>query len=84
MSENSLKFYLITDLHHWAKAQGTSGEAYEREYHHEHRCLAETGAIINEAIDRIIRDTEIDIVEQAVPGGCRRRAPDSHRPETGR
>ncbi|MCR4563182.1 MAG: metallophosphoesterase [Clostridiales bacterium] len=62
MSENSLKFYLITDLHHWAKAQGSSGKGYEKIYHAEHRCMAETGAIINEAIDRIIADKEIDIV----------------------
>ena len=62
MSESSLKFYLITDLHHWAKAQGTSGSAYEKISHAEHRCMAETGAIINAAIDRIIADTEVDIV----------------------
>ena len=62
MSDGNLKFYLITDLHHWAKAQGTSGEGYDSVYHSEHRCMAETGAIINEAIDRIISDSEIDIV----------------------
>lgn len=62
MAEKSLKFYLITDLHHWAKAQGTSGEGYANLYHSEHRCMAETGAIINSAIDRIIADTDIDIV----------------------
>jgi predicted phosphodiesterase len=62
MSDYSLKFYLITDLHHWAKAQGSSGKGYEEVYHSEHRCMAETGAIINAAIDKIIADTEIDIV----------------------
>lgn len=62
MGNGSLKFYLITDLHHWAKAQGTSGKGYEKIYHAEHRCMAETGAIINAAIDRIIADTDVDIV----------------------
>jgi len=62
MSENGLKFYLITDLHHWAKAQGVSGPGYDKVYLSEHRCLAETGAIINSVIDKIISDKEIDIV----------------------
>lgn len=62
MAEKDLKFYLITDLHHWAKAQGTEGKGYERVYKAEHRCLAETGAIINSAIDRIIADKEVGIV----------------------
>ena len=62
MAHKDLKFYLITDLHHWAKAQGTSGEAYDRVYHEEHRCMAETGAIISKVLDDIIADKEIDIV----------------------
>ena len=62
MPGKSLKFYLITDLHHWAKAQGTSGKAYDEVYHNEHRCMAETGAIITSAIDRIIADKDVDIV----------------------
>ena len=27
---DSLKFYLITDLHHYAPSLGTSGKAYEK------------------------------------------------------
>ena len=62
MAEGSLKFYLITDLHHWAKAQGVSGKGYEELYHTEHRFLAETGAVITSVIDRIIADSETEIV----------------------
>ncbi len=62
MADKNLKFYLITDLHHWAQAQGVSGKGYEKIYHSEHRCMAETGAIINSAVDSLIADKEIDIV----------------------
>ena len=62
MAGKDLKFYLITDLHHWASVQGSSGKAYDKAYREAHRCLAETRAIITSAIDKIIADKEIDIV----------------------
>ena len=43
---DSLKFYLITDLHHYAPSLGTSGKAYEKWNNKEQKCLAETGAVI--------------------------------------
>ena len=46
---DSLKFYLITDLHHYAPSLGTSGKAYEKWNNKEQKCLAETGAIIDAA-----------------------------------
>lgn len=57
-----LKFYLVTDLHHYAPSLGTSGAAYDRWNHVEQKCLAETGPIIDAAFDRILADKDINIV----------------------
>lgn len=57
-----LKFYLVTDLHHYAKSLGTSGKAYEAWNRTEQKCLAETGAIIDAAFERILADRETNIV----------------------
>ena len=57
-----LKFYLVTDLHHYAPSLGTSGKAYEKWSHIEQKCLAETGPIIDAAFDKILADDEINIV----------------------
>jgi hypothetical protein len=57
-----LKFYLITDLHHYAPSLGTSGKAYEKWNNKEQKCLAETGAIIDAAFSKLIADKDIDIV----------------------
>ena len=59
---DSLKFYLITDLHHYAPSLGTSGKAYEKWNNKEQKCLAETGAIIDAAFSKLIADKDIDIV----------------------
>ncbi|MFR5040377.1 MAG: hypothetical protein ACLTDA_11045 [[Eubacterium] siraeum] len=56
-----LKFYLITDLHHYAPSLGTSGKAYEKWNNKEQKCL-ETGAIIDAAFSKLIADKDIDIV----------------------
>lgn len=56
------KFYFITDLHHWAPSLGTEGKAYEKLYNKEQKGLAETGAIINAYIDKILEDKETDTV----------------------
>ena len=51
-----LKFYLITDLHHYAPSLGTSGKAYEKWNNKEQKCLAETGAILDAAYSKLIAD----------------------------
>ena len=57
-----LDFYLITDLHHYGEALGTSGTAYDRVNAREQKCLAETGAIIDAYFDKLIADTDTKIV----------------------
>ncbi len=57
-----LEFYLITDLHHYSQNLGTEGKAYTALYNREQKCLAETGAIIDAYIDKIISDKSIDKV----------------------
>lgn len=57
-----LKFYQITDLHHYASELGTEGKAFEKICLSDQKCLAETGAIIDAYFDKIIEDTEINIV----------------------
>ena len=58
----SLKFYLVTDLHHYAPTLGTSGKAYEIWNNKEQKCLAETGAIIDAAFSKLIDDKDTNIV----------------------
>lgn len=62
MASDCLKFYLLTDLHYWSPRLGTSGKAYDKLYFSEHRCMAETGAIIDSAFNSLIADKDIDIV----------------------
>lgn len=57
-----LKFYHITDLHHYAPSLGIQGEAFSKLSHREQKCLAETGAIIDSAFETVINDSETDIV----------------------
>ncbi len=59
---NSLKFYQITDLHHYATELGTSGKAFEKICLSDQKCLAETGAMIDAYFDKIIADKETNIV----------------------
>lgn len=59
---NELNFYLITDLHHYAKSLGTNGKGFERALAGDQKCLKQTGAIIDAYIDRISEDSETDIV----------------------
>ncbi len=58
----NLKFYQITDLHHYAAELGTSGKAFEKICLSDQKCLAETGAIIDAYFEKIIEDKETDIV----------------------
>lgn len=57
-----LKFYQITDLHHYAFELGTEGKAFEKICLSDQKCLAETGAMIDEYFNKIIEDTETNIV----------------------
>ncbi len=59
---SSLKFYQITDLHHYAAELGTSGKAFEKICLSDQKCLAETGAMIDAYFDKIIEDNETNIV----------------------
>ncbi len=59
---SNLKFYQITDLHHYATELGTSGKAFEKICLSDQKCLAETGAMIDAYFDKIIEDTETHIV----------------------
>lgn len=61
MSE-PLKFYLVTDLHHYGLSLGISGLAFDKINHTEQKCLAETGAIIDAAFDKILSDKDTNIV----------------------
>lgn len=57
-----LKFYLITDLHHYAASLGTTGKAYEHLSNCDLKCLAETGVIIDAYFDKILADDEVKTV----------------------
>ncbi len=59
---SNLKFYQITDLHHYATELGTSGKAFEKICLSDQKCLAETGAMIDAYFDIIIEDAETNIV----------------------
>ena len=59
---NELKFYLITDLHHYAESLGTSGKGFEKALSKDQKCLKQTGAIIDAYIDKILEDHDINIV----------------------
>lgn len=66
----TLKFYLMTDLHHYGEALGIEGKAFETLDRKEQTCLAETGAIINAYIDKILEDNETDTVLIAGDVSC--------------
>ncbi len=57
-----LKFYQITDLHHYAHELGIEGKAFEWICLSDQKCLKETGAMIDAHFDKIIEDKETNIV----------------------
>lgn len=65
-----LQFYLMTDLHHYAPSLGIEGKAYRLMSDKDQKCLAETGAIINAYIDKILDDKDTDIVLIAGDVSC--------------
>lgn len=64
-----LKFHLITDLHHYATSLGTTGSAYEWRSQSDQKCLAETGPIIDAAVDWLLQ-SGIDIILVAGDVSC--------------
>lgn len=60
MKSNS--FYLVTDTHFFAPTLGASGEAYEHYMEKEQMTLAENSAIAKATFDKIIEDTETEVV----------------------
>ena len=59
----NLKFYHLTDLHYYANEKiGSSGETYKLKCDLDQKCMAESGAIIDSAFNKISDDKEIDIV----------------------
>lgn len=69
MMGEPLKFHLITDLHHYAPSLGVTGSAFEWRSHSDQKCMAETGAIIDAAIDWLLQ-SDIDIVLVAGDVSC--------------
>ncbi len=59
---SDLKFYQITDLHHYALELGTEGKAFEKICLSDQKCLKETGAMIDAHFDKIIADDDVNIV----------------------
>lgn len=57
-----VSFYLISDLHHYAPSLGIEGSAFEERYHSDQKCIAETGAILDAVIDKLLEDKKINIV----------------------
>ncbi len=58
-----LQFYQITDTHYYAsEVLKPEGEAWERRAKYDQKCVAESGAILDATIDRLLQDRETDIV----------------------
>lgn len=57
-----LKFYQITDLHYYDHSLGITGKAFEKIANADQKCLAESGAMIDAYIDKILEDKETEIV----------------------
>ena len=51
-----LKFYQITDLHHYALELGTEGKAFEKICLSDQKCLKETGAVLDAAFVKFLTE----------------------------
>lgn len=60
--KQSLRFCLISDLHHYAPSLGIEGSAFEERYRSDQKCIAETGAILDSVADKLLEDKETDII----------------------
>lgn len=58
-----MRFYQISDLHYYpAKAMNAKGSEWQTRAKYDQKCLAESDAIINAAVDFILKDDSTDIV----------------------
>ncbi len=58
-----MKFYQITDLHYYPSRElGACGEEWQQRAVYDQKCIAESEAIVDAAIDILIADDEIDII----------------------
>lgn len=58
-----MKFYQITDLHFYpARVMKAQGEQWEYRSAYDQKCIAESEAILDSAIDFMLADSKIDIV----------------------
>ncbi len=62
----ALSIFVVTDTHYFENSLGASGEAYEMRSRTDQKCIAETGAILDAAFDKMAQDKETKIV--IVPG----------------
>ena len=51
--QKPFSFFLITDPHYFENSLGASGAEYDRFNLKEQKCLAETGAIIDAAFEKL-------------------------------
>lgn len=55
-------FFLVTDPHYFELSLGGSGEAYEKRSITDQKCVAETSAIIDSAVEQLIADQDTNTI----------------------
>ena len=60
MAQTKLAF--IADIHYYSPKLGITGRAYELRSGSDQKCLAESGAIVDAAFDRLLKETDVDAV----------------------
>ena len=56
-------FYQITDLHYYAAdVLNPQGDAWEYRAKYDQKCVAESGAILDATIDKLLADKETEVV----------------------
>ena len=61
-----LDIFVVTDTHYFENSLGASGEAYEKRSRTDQKCIAETGAILDAAFEKMAQDKETEII--IIPG----------------
>ena len=62
----ALNIFVVTDTHYFENSLGASGEAYEKRSRTDQKCIAETGAILDAAFEKMAQDKETEII--IIPG----------------
>ena len=57
-----LKIQFITDVHYYARENGTEGPAYEKEEAKSQQVIKDSDLVIHKAFDMLCEDTSTDIV----------------------